>query len=473
MELKEYHIKDLKPNPKNPRKITQNELKKLIRSIKEFGFIDPVIINKNKERENIIIGGHQRVEAVKKLMNNLDERIEELKKEVKQEKEDQKKEEKNKILESLIKVNQGIVPVIETNLPEEKENILNIALNEISGDWDEEKLRNLLKELDQKPIDLTLTGFEEAIIDKIINSEQKINKELIDVVPEPPKKPKTKPGELWILGEHKVMCGDSTKEEDMKKLIGEEKADLCWTDPPYGVSYRGTNNPNGREWGVMMNDELREKELKIFLTKAFKNIYRATKDNTALYSCYAIVNHIIFEQALNEAGYEIKQVLIWEKGHILGHSDYHWSHEPILYCKKKDQKTTWYGDRTQKTTILQKNIKELEEMKKEELIELIKKIKEDSDLISIKKDPATEYLHSTQKPVDLPMRMIKNSSRPLQIVLDPFGGSGSTLIACELSKRKARIMELDPKYADVIITRWKNITGKEPVREDGKKWSEI
>jgi len=272
---------------------------------------------------------------------------------------------------------------------------------------------------------------------------------------------------------HRLMCGDSTKPEDFEKLMKKNKADLCWADPPYGVSYKGTNNPNGKPWGIMENDDIRGEKLYQFLEAAYRNIYNYTKEGAGLYTCYASINHIIFEQTLNSAGFIVKQQLIWEKGHVLGHSDYHWSHEPILYCRRGDKNTTWYGDRTQKTVLLQATIENLQELKKEDLIEIISKIREQSDLIKESKDPTTQYLHATQKPVNLSRRMIKNSTRPKDVVLDPFGGSGSVIMACESTTRTCYCMEIEPKYCDVILTRWAKYTEKDPVRSDGKKWSEL
>lgn len=707
-------ISELKPNEKNPRKITRAELNKLKRSIKEFGFIDPVIINNHKDRKDIIIGGHQRIEAARAL-------------------------------------GMKEVPVVYVSVPEDKEYLLNMALNEISGSWDEEKLYNLLKELNDKPIDMTLSGFDEAFIDEILSREIDVDKErLLDIVPALPKNPLTKRGDIYALGMHKLMCGDSTKAEDVDKLMEGAIADAAWTDPP---SYSGDNNPNGRDWGVMTNDELRGDKLYEFLLPAYKNMAKHTKDNSALYTCYASINHMIFEKALNNAGFIVKQQIIWNKGHILGHSDYHYAHEPCqpagtmvrkvinakatekgrrgafsefidvpietlkdgdlvvsynplscvvhtrgrliktakrqyngdlvsiktngkstksttahkftirldrkeanrqviylmrkgdwwrigqvrlfnsrgfglasrltdekgeeawiittakdtlealmleqalsckygiptthwtvdkfnvhpercrsseaitriyeiigmdnihmgamklladhhrslqhpiltsrqenafsrvmsrtvqasnliagimqlpipteaenftwetisditytpfsgevysldvdrdghyiadgiithncLYCMKKDHNTEWTGDRTQKTIIMTKDEKELEEFTKEELLDIIKKIREDSDLISMQKDAAQEYLHPTQKPVALSRRrMFKNNTRPNDIVLDLFGGSGSTLLAAETSKRVCYAMEIDPAYCDVIVKRWEDYTGK-------------
>ena len=437
MEVVNVKIDELILNNKNPRKITKREINKLIRSIKEFGFVDPIIVNKNKTRYNIVVGGHQRIEAAKKL----------------------------KLKE---------VPVTYVDMTADKEQLLNIALNEISGEWDDDKLLELLKELEERGVDLTLSGFDEPILDEILARNQLLTKEQnIDQTPTVPDKPKSKKGEVWILEKHRVMCGDSTKEQDFKKLMAGKTADLCWTDPPYGVSYKGTNNPNGRDWGVMSNDELREDELYQFLEAIYQNVYEHTKKNAALYTCYASINHLIFEKALSKAGFTIKQQLIWEKGHVLGHSDYHWTHEPILYCRKTDQ-PSWYGDRTHKTVILNATVENLQDLKKEELISMIAEIRMNSDLIRERKDPSNQYLHSTQKPVALSTRMIKNSSRPKELVVEPCGGSGSVLMACETTGRKCNLMEIDPKYVDVILTRWADFTEKDPVREsDGVQWSKI
>ena len=437
MELIKVPIKDLKPNTDNPRRISKGEMNKLMRSLKEFGFLDPVIVNSHPDRKGIIIGGHQRVQAAKRM---------------------------------------GIkeVPVIYTKLAHEKESLLNMALNEISGEWDEDKLRALLTELSDQDVDLTLSGFDEPFIDEILSSEADLDREAnIDQAPLPPINPKAKLGDCWTLGRHRLVCGDSTKKETFEQLMGDEKADLSWTDPPYGVSYRGTNNPNDRDWGVMQNDDLTGEKLQTFLTAVYKNLYQYTKDNVPIYSCYASRNHFQFETALKEAGYVVNQTLVWEKGHVLGHSDYHWCHEPILYCNKEGQTKPWYGDRTHKTVILQATIEQLQEKKKEELIDMISKIRQASDIVHLQKDPSSEYVHSTQKPVELSRQMIKNSSRPKSIILEPFCGSGATLLACETSNRSCRAIEIEPKYVDVIIIRWQKYTDQAAVRQDGKKWSEI
>jgi len=408
MEIVNVLIKDLKPNEKNPRRITKREMQKLIRSITEFGFVDPIIVNKNKARYNVIIGGHQRVEAAKKL----------------------------KLTE---------VPVTYVDMNEEKEQLLNIALNEISGEWDDDKLLELLKELEERGVDLTLTGFDEPILDEILARNRMADKEKdIDKTPILPEKPKSKPGDVYILENHRVMVGDSSKEEDMNKLMNGKIADLCWTDP-------------GEE----------------SLIQIFTNVSKCTKKNSALYVCYDSIKQSNIREEIIAAGFNVRQILIWEKGHILGMTDYHWSHEPILYCGKKVV-PGWYGDRSNTTVILNATIENLNELKKDDLIRMISEIRRDSDIIREKRDPSNENLHLTQKPVELCKRMIKNSSRPKELVIEPCGGSGSTLMACETSGRKCYCMEISEKYVDVILTRWADFTEKDPIREsDGAKWSQI
>lgn len=438
MQTIKVPIKELKANDKNPRKITKVELNKLVRSIHEFGFVEPIIVNQSKDRYNIVIGGHQRLRAAKKL-------------------------------------GMKEVPCVYVDLIESKEHLLNIALNEISGDWDDDKLFQLLKELQDKGADLTLTGFDEPVIDEIMSSNKEREKEsTIDIAPMVPDKPKSKPGEVYLCGHHKVMCGDSTGIEDFEKLMNGKIGDGCFTDPPYGVSYKGTNNPNGRDGGVMKNDDLREEDLYKLLLGIYTNTAKYLKPSAAVYTCYASVNHVIFEKALNDSGLIVKQQLIWEKGHVLGHSDYHWCHEPILYCKKKGESTEWFGDRTHKTYLMEATIEQLEELTKDKLIKMISSIRENSDIIHLRKDPSNEYLHSTQKPVGLSLELLKNNTRPGELIIEPCGGSGSTLIACESSGRICYCMEIDCRYIDVILNRWSTYAEKVPIREsDGKVWSEI
>lgn len=266
------------------------------------------------------------------------------------------------------------------------------------------------------------------------------------------------------------MCGDSTNPDDVDKLMDGEVADLVFTDPPYGVSYKGTNDPNGKEWEIIKNDTLRGDELFLFLLEAFKNIKKHLKHGGAFYIWYANSNSVQFELAVEGAELKKKQILIWQKGMVLGRSDYHWTYEPCIYGCHPEQNSTWYGDRTQKT-LWNFSKTDINEMKKEELLEIVKKLYDDKDVWEISRDKVTEYVHPTQKPVALSAKALRNSSQKGDVVLDLFGGSGSTLMGCEQLGRKARLMEFDPKYVDVIVERWENFTGKQAilVNERGNK----
>ena len=247
------------------------------------------------------------------------------------------------------------------------------------------------------------------------------------------------------------------------------KADMVHTDPPYGVSYKGTNNPNGKEWEIIKNDKLRGDKLFLFLLEACKNIKRALKQGGAFYMWYANSNHLQFENAIRGAELKPKQVIIWDKGMVLGHSDYHWAYEPCFYGCHVEKNCKWYGDRTQQT-FWSFNRKELKDLKKEEMLDLLNNLYDGRTCWRIKRDSAMEYIHPTQKPIALAAKAIKNSSKQNDVVLDLFGGSGSTMMACEQLKRKARIMELDPKYVHVEICRWIKYTGKDVYRvRKGKK----
>jgi len=263
----------------------------------------------------------------------------------------------------------------------------------------------------------------------------------------------SKTGDIWKLGDHRILCGDSTNKDQVLDLIRTKKAQCVFTDPPYGVSYRGVNNPNGRNWGVMKGDELRGNDLYKMLHKAFKLAHAHTINNPAVYVWHASPTQIIYETALNEAGFIVKEQLIWNKGMTLGHSDYHWAHEPCFYARKKDANSIWYGDREHKTIMRQETV-DYTKMKKEELLQIILAIKDDSTVWEIKKNSAMFYLHPTQKPVDLAVKAIINSTEKGGIVLDLFLGSGSTLIACEKLGRRCYGVEISPAYCDVIIKRY-------------------
>ena len=307
------------------------------------------------------------------------------------------------------------------------------------ADWDDELLGLELAELQDSGLDLALTGFTEDEWDKLISGDEGtegLTDE--DAVPEVNEDPVSQPGDVWLLGEHKILCGDATKVEDYKALLGDELADMTVTDPPYNVNYantakdkmRGTNRP-------ILNDNMGD-GFAGFLLLACQNILDVTKG--AVYIAMSSSELDTLQSAFRAAGGKWSTFIIWAKNTFtMGRADYQRQYEPILYGWKDGAQHYWCGARDQ------------------------------GDVWQIKK-PHKNDLHPTMKPVELMERAVRNSSKTRDIVLDPFGGSGTTLIACEKSGRRARLIELDPKYVDVIVKRWQDFTGKEAQRaSDGAK----
>ena len=301
------------------------------------------------------------------------------------------------------------------------------------ADWDDELLGLELAELQDSGFDLALTGFTEDEWDKLISGDEGtegLTDE--DAVPEVTEDPVSQPGDVWLLGEHKILCGDATKAEDYKALLGDELADMTVTDPPYNVNYantakdkmRGTNRP-------ILNDNMGD-GFAGFLLLACQNILAVTKG--AVYIAMSSSELDTLQSAFRAAGGKWSTFVIWAKNTFtMGRADYQRQYEPILYGWKDGAQHYWCGARDQ------------------------------GDVWQIKK-PHKNDLHPTMKPVELMERAVRNSSKTRDIVLDPFGGSGTTLIACEKSGRRARLIELDPKYVDVIVKRWQDFTGKEAQR---------
>ena len=430
METKRIKLTDLVLNegqiaglPTNPRQWTKTELDKLKKSLQETPELLEArgILVYPWEGKYLVLGGNMRLSALKAL-----------------------------------KAKDAPCIVFPEDTPRDKLKEIVIKDNGSFGEWDFDSLANEWG-------DLPLTDWGVPVFD--VDEEKKDEPEVVedDFDEDEDVESRVLPGDIYMLGDHRLMCGDSTKPEDVEKLMAGDIADMVFTDPPYGVSYVGINNPNGKEWQMIANDDLRGDSLFQFLAHAFKNLADNLKSDGAFYVWFASGNHIEFETALKTAGLRVKQELIWDKGMVLGHSDYHWAYEPCLYGTHKDKNCTWYGDRTQKT-FLAMNRTEIRDLKKEELVDILLRLHEGRSCWRIDRDNTTEYIHPTQKPIALAGRGIKNSSCAGQIVLDLFGGSGSTMMACEQLGRKARIMEFDTKYCDKIITRWERYTGKEAVR---------
>lgn len=415
MRIIKMKLSDLKPADYNPRielKPGMPEFEKLSRSIEEFGFIDPPIFN---ERTGNLIGGHQRV-AVASYLGGYDE-----------------------------------IEVSVVDLPLKKEKALNVALNKISGRWDEEKLAILLKDIDS---DVALTGFEDDEVDNLLATydyiediERPIVEDDFDVnqfVEDHPE-PKTKLGQLWKLGEHYLLCGDATKSEDIDKLLQGKKADLVVTDPPYNVAVSSDSQElqeSGR--GKIMNDNMSDSDFDDFLTAVFNNYSTSMNPSAAIYVFHGSSYQREFENAMNAAGIVVRSQCIWVKNNAtFGWSQYRWQHEPVFYAFKKGAAPAWYGDRKQ-STVWQDDL--LEDLP--------------ATVWRVNRDDTTKYYHPTQKPLSLIAIPVRNSSKRNDVVLDLFGGSGSTLMTCDQLERVCFTLELDPIFCDVIIERWEQATGK-------------
>lgn len=425
MKIQEIEICKLIPATYNPRKDlkpSDEEYQKIKRSILEFGFVSPLVVNEDMT----VIGGHQRLKVLQEL-------------------------------------GYTEVECIIVNLDKTKEKALNIALNKISGEWDTEKLENLLNELLQEDFDVSITGFNSEEIDDLLNEyldTEEDNFDIDEAINEI-EEPITKQGDIWILGNHRLMCGDSTSDKDVSKLMSGNLVDLVITDPPYNVDIE---NSQGMR---IQNDNMSNNAFNEFLTKSFKCINEFLKPGGAFYIWFASREHINFESALNKNMLEVRQELIWNKNAlVLGSQDYQWKHEPCLYGWKSGGSHYFIDDRTQTTVI--ENVKtDLSKMKKEELVKILEDIMSKINTTVINENkPTVNDLHPTMKPIKLIGRLIKNSSRINEKILDLFGGSGSTLIAAEQSKRVCYMMELDPKYCDVIVKRWEKLTNKKATLDD-------
>lgn len=382
------------PYARNPRHNAQ-AVAKLAASIKEFGFRQPIVV----DSAMVIIVGHTRLLAAQQL--GLTE-----------------------------------VPVhIAEGLSSAQVKAYRLADNRVAEEatWDDDLLTIELGELSEEGFSLDLTGFDTDELDKLLAGDGTLGLTDEDAVPEVPKEAVTKPGDIWILGNHRLLCGDATDLSAVEKLLNGSLADMVFTDPPYNVNYTGS--ATDKEHGVnraIKNDNLGEGFYQ-FLVKSCGNMLTVCKG--AIYICMSSSELHTLHKAFQEAGGYWSTFIIWAKNHFsMGRSDYQRQYEPILYGWKNGSKHYWCGARDQ------------------------------GDVWFVKK-PQVNDLHPTMKPVELVERALENSSKSRDIILDCFGGSGSTLIACEKTGRSARLLELDPKYCDVIVKRWEEFTGKEAVLE--------
>jgi len=400
MQVEQRKIEALIPYVNNSRTHSDEQVAQIAASVREFGWTNPILV----DGQNGIIAGHGRLAAARKL--GLTE-----------------------------------VPVIVLDhLSEAQKKALVIADNKLASNagWDDEMLRLELGDLQEMGFDATIAGFTTEELDALLNvTEGTDGLTDEDDVPEAPDEPTTRLGDVWILGKHRLMCGDSTSIDAVEKLMDGALADLVVSDPPYGVSYADKNkslnsvNKGNRNQTPIKNDHLKDGALEDFFLGAFSAIFIAIKPGAPFY-IFAPQGgeQMMMMMMMQKASLPVRHELIWVKNnHVLGRADYHYKHEPVLYGWKEGAGHPWYGERS-KFSIWNVN------------------------------KPNQSKLHPTMKPVELLEIPINNSSKGQDVVLDLFGGSGSTLIACEKTARQCRMMELDPKYCDVIVKRWQEFTGK-------------
>lgn len=383
MNIRKFKLSDLNPAKYNPRKALKPgdpEFEKLKRSITEFGYVELIVIN--VANNNTVISGHQRLAVLKDIGETEVECV-----------------------------------VVELNDADEK--ALNVAMNKVSGDWDTQKLADLMDSLKELDYDLGKTGFDPPEIEQLFNQvhDKQVKEDSFDVEEELKKPTFSQPGDIWILGRHRVICGDSTVAETYTKLMDGQKANLVLTDPPYNVNVEETA-------GKIMNDNMSDGDFYNFLLAAYKCMNEHLADDGSIYVWHADTEGLNFRKAFKEAGFQLSGCCIWKKNSlVLGRSPYQWIHEPCLFGWKQKGKHQWYADRKQ-TTVWEYD------------------------------KPKSSPDHPTTKPIPLMAYPIKNSTMTNGIVLDPFLGSGSTLIACCETNRVCRGIELDPKFVDVEVMRF-------------------
>lgn len=362
--------------------------------------------------------------------------------------------------------NEARIPVIYVELTEAEESLVLATIDPIGG----------LATTDQAMLNALLEGVTagddglQALLDQLYAEpdEPIKGKTDEDAAPLPAAKPTSKQGDIWLLEDHRVMCGDATDADQVAQVAG-ASIDLVWTDPPYNVAYQGGT----ADKLTIMNDAMGDANFRAFLRDAFTAAASVAREGAPIYIAHADSEGLNFRAALAEAGWLFKQCLVWVKSSlVLGRQDYQWQHEPILYGWKPGAAHSWYGDRN-KTTVIDDDI-DLDKADKATLLRILKDLRAAPSTVFREKKPTRNEIHPTMKPIALVERMLLNSSRPGDRVLDPFGGSGTTLIAAHKHRRQARILELDPIYCDVIVRRWEEFTETDATLEgDGRTFSEI
>lgn len=390
-------IDEITPYDGNARTHSEEQINQIAESIREWGFTNPVLVDENK----LLIAGHGRLAGAKVLGMTT------------------------------------IPAIIVDGLTIDQKRALILADNQIAlnAGWDLDKLQLELSALKQLNFDISKMGFSKSDLDGIFSGHKTSGLTDDDAVPEIPVIPVSQVMDVWLLGKHRVMCGDSTKIENLEELMGDDKADLVHTDPPYNVDYSNQDRPKPgkKDHGRIENDKMGQKEFRDFLKSIMKIADKFSKDDCAFYVWYASIETLAFFLSFEDTSISIAQQIIWKKPMLLGRSRYQWAHEPCIFAVKG---SPFHINDRKKTTVW--------------------------DFGGYDK---SNNVHPTQKPIFLPVEAITNSSKPEGIVLDLFGGSGSTLIACQKTDRHARLMELDGRYVDVIVKRWEDFTGQTAIHE--------
>jgi DNA modification methylase len=427
-------VSGLTPYGRNSRTHSEMQIKQIEASIKEFGFTNPVLI----DGKGGIIAGHGRVVAARNL-------------------------------------GMATVPCVRLDhLTKAQKKAYIIADNQLAlnAGWNFDVLAVEIDELNDEGFDLDLLGFSKDELNELIGTPDTVEGLTDpDDVPEPPEEPVTKLGDVWILGKHRLMCGDSCNVSDWDRLMGGAMADIVWTDPPYNVAYESKNA------GKIKNDNMNDKNFKQFLVDAYTCLFMVMKPGAAIYVAHADKEGLNFRAAFTAAGLKLSGCLIWQKNSmVLGRSDYQWIHEPILYGWKPGAAHHWYGGRKNTTVVAMGDDSPFVQQEDGSYsltigdrvftVSASTTVEEHPSSIFYHDRPIRSSEHPTMKPVTLVERMLKHNAKPGDVVVDAFGGSGTTMISAHRLGMSARLMELDPKFCDVIITRWQNFTGQKAILEE-------
>lgn len=412
----------------NSRTHSGDQVAQIVASIQEFGFTNPILIDESAQ----IIAGHGRQAAA-------------------------------------LELDLPAVPcVVLAGLSDTQKRAYLIADNQLplNAGWDLEKLKSELASLSSQDFDISVLGFESDFLADLLHLEPTLEGDP-DHVPDAPEDPVSVPGDIWDLGDHRLACADATMLQSYTDLMAGRFADVVWTDPPYNVDYIGRT----KDALKIKNDRMEDAAFVAFLSDAFVNVSAYLSAGSAVYIAYADLGGLAFHRAFQDAGFKLQSCLIWQKDSlVLGRSDYHSRHEPILYGWKPGAAHRWFGGRKQ-TTILN-DPEQLLTVEDENTLLVSAggqtfrvraenmEVEDVRESVIIHPRPKASRAHPTMKPVGLIERMLKNSAKPGDVVLDPFGGSGSTLIAAGKLGLRARLLELDPRFVDVIVNRWQDLTGR-------------